>query len=125
MEWGSVEYFKEHFFKTASIMSKEVAFAQCSIAILKSSQITQDDEIKDGSETARYFANLLKAYHPTLMEKLFLVEMCDVMTHTYVRAGIYEEVLSETQEEALLSDKHSVRVTPIEEIDGYRIIVTK
>lgn len=65
MEWGSVDYFRNHFNRTAAIMSREAAFAQCSIAIFKSSEVSQDNEIEDGSETVRYFANLLKAYETT------------------------------------------------------------
>lgn len=70
VEWGSVEYFKGYFERTAALMSREAAFAQCSIAILKSSEVSQDDEVEDGTVAVGYYANLLIAYknHATAMK---------------------------------------------------------
>lgn len=59
------------------------------------------------------------------MEKLFLVEMSDFSTQINLRAGIYEEILAEAEEYANNAGMHSVKVTPIDEVDGYQINLTK
>ncbi|MCY9760639.1 hypothetical protein M5X06_00185 [Paenibacillus alvei] len=64
-KWGTVEYFKDHFNRSENIMSKEAAFTQLAVGIIKSSQVSQDDEIEDGSAIVQYFSNLLKAHEET------------------------------------------------------------
>lgn len=59
------------------------------------------------------------------MDKLFIVEMYDTTLEIAIRAGKYEEILEEAEQCAIEAGKHSVKVYPIEEVDGYRISVTK
>lgn len=55
------------------------------------------------------------------MVKLFVVEMWDTSIEISIRAGVYADILDEAEEAALANGKHSVKVTAIEEVDGYVI----
>ena len=57
------------------------------------------------------------------MEQLLLVEMYDTCLEMSIRAGKHKEILEEVQQYAIEADKHSVKVTPINEVDGYKIII--
>ncbi|RRJ54743.1 hypothetical protein EHV15_34680 [Paenibacillus oralis] len=59
------------------------------------------------------------------MEQLLLVEMYDTCLEVSIRAGKYNEILEEVEQYAIGTEKHSVNVTPIKEVDGYKIIIKK
>ncbi|WP_145142266.1 hypothetical protein [Paenibacillus sp. Y412MC10] len=59
------------------------------------------------------------------MKQLFIVEMWDTSPLISIRAGEYDKILEESEECAIETEKHSVKVTPIEEVDGYKIVLTK
>lgn len=59
------------------------------------------------------------------MDQLLLVEMYDTCLEVSIRAGKHKEILEEVQQYAIEADKHSVKVTPINEVDGYKIIIKK
>lgn len=59
------------------------------------------------------------------MVQLFVVEMWDTCIDISIRAGVYEIILDEAEEAALANGKHSVKVTAIEEVDGYTIQLIK
>ncbi|TVX85572.1 hypothetical protein [Paenibacillus agilis] len=59
------------------------------------------------------------------MEQLFLVEMRDTCLEVSIRVGKHHEILEEVERCAVETEKHSVKVTPIVEVDGYKIIIKK
>ncbi|GAA0847989.1 hypothetical protein ABER99_21795 [Paenibacillus glucanolyticus] len=57
------------------------------------------------------------------MDQLLLVEMYDTCLEVSIRAGKHNEILEEVEQYAIVTEKHSLKVTPINEVDGYKIIV--
>ncbi|MEK5183250.1 hypothetical protein [Paenibacillus sp. FSL P4-0288] len=60
-----------------------------------------------------------------IIEQLLLVEWSDTCEEVFLRVGEKNDVHEEVEQYAYECGKHSVKVTPIKEVDGYKIIVIK